>query len=206
MRKSVLITIISILLNAAFLLTGCKTGRNNFYTKDDFQKVKKTDIHFHYNTFNPRYLELAGSLNFMLVSPNVDAGMPIDEQLEIAAVLKREYPDKFAFFGTFSVDNFFDPGFVDSTITQITRCIKAGASGIKIWKNIGMVLKDSTGNYIMADNPAFGPIFRHMEMNQIPVIAHLGEPRNCWLPVNEMTLSNDRGYYKSHPQYHMYLH
>lgn len=206
MRKSVLVTITSILLNAAFLLTGCKTGQDNFYTKDDFQKVRKTDIHFHYNTFNPHYLELADSLNFMLVSPNVDAGMPIDEQLEIAAALKRAHPDKFAFLGTFSVNNFGSRNFAGEVNTCIDQCLKAGASGIKIWKNIGMVLKDSTGSYIMTDHPAFEPIFRRMDTDHIPVMAHLGEPKNCWLPVNEMTLGNDRGYYKSHPQYHMYLH
>ena len=206
MRRSVLIIITPILLNAVCPLTSCMTGQNDFYTKDDFLRVKKTDIHFHYNISDERYLKFADSLNFTLVSPNVDAGMPIGKQLEIAAVLKQEHPDQFAFFGTFSVNNFGSRNFADEVNACIDQCMKAGASGIKIWKNIGMVLKDSTGRYIMADNPAFEPIFRHMETDHIPVMAHLGEPKNCWLPVNEMTLDNDRRYYKNHPEYHMYLH
>ena len=37
-------------------------------------------------------------------------------------------------------------------------------------------------------------------------MGHLGEPKNCWLPLEEMTVNNDRGYFRRNPQYHMYLH
>jgi len=37
-------------------------------------------------------------------------------------------------------------------------------------------------------------------------VAHIGEPKNCWLPLEEMTVNNDRSYFKNHPEYHMYLH
>ncbi len=80
-----------------------------------------------------RYLQFADSLNFRLISPNVDAGMPIDEQLEIAATIKQQYPDKFAFFGTFSIGNFNNPDFTKQTIARIDKCMKDGASGIKCY-------------------------------------------------------------------------
>jgi predicted TIM-barrel fold metal-dependent hydrolase len=38
------------------------------------------------------------------------------------------------------------------------------------------------------------------------LIAHQGEPHNCWLPLDQMTTDNDREYFANHPQYHMYLH
>jgi len=34
----------------------------------------------------------------------------------------------------------------------------------------------------------------------------LGEPKNCWLPLEEMTTKNDSNYFANNPQYHMYLH
>ena len=40
----------------------------------------------------------------------------------------------------------------------------------------------------------------------IPLLGHQGEPRNCWLPLNAMTVKNDQEYFTSHPQYYMYLH
>jgi predicted TIM-barrel fold metal-dependent hydrolase len=36
------------------------------------------------------------------------------------------------------------------------------------------------------------------------VLGHQGEPHNCWLPLEQMTVNNDREYFKNHPAYHMY--
>lgn len=189
------------------LLTGCSyQQKQSYYSAADFEKVPKTDTHFHYNTRDLRYLKFADSLNFRLVSPNVDTEMPIDSQLQITSWIKHQFPNKFAFFGTFAIDSFGKADFTEKTIARIDRCMKAGACGVKIWKNIGMELKDSTGQYVMVDNPAFDPIFNYMEANQIHLIAHLGEPKNCWLPEKDMTVDNDRRYYTRHPEYYMYMH
>ena len=206
MKKSCFITIPKIVFIMICFLTGCKSTLADFYTKDDFQRVDKIDTHFHYDTFDPRYLEFADSLNFRLISPNVDAGMPIEEQLRITSLIKRQFPEKFAFFGTFSIDGFGKTGFSENAVAYIDKCMKSGASGIKIWKNIGMVLKDSAGRYVMVDDPGFDSIYNYMEANHIPVIGHIGEPRNCWLPEKEMTVDNDRRYYLEHPEYYMYMH
>lgn len=202
-KKSVFRLLIFALLQ--FFIISCN-NKPLYYTKADYNNLPKIDVHFHYNTTDIRYLKFADSLYFRLISPNVDTEMPIDEQLKIATAIKKEYPKKFAFFGTFSVDSFNNSGFAEKTIDRINRCIKAGASGIKIWKNIGMVLKDTAGRNVMVDDPAFEPVFNYLEVNKIPLLAHLGEPRNCWLPEALMTVGNDLRYYKRHPQFHMYLH
>jgi predicted TIM-barrel fold metal-dependent hydrolase len=40
----------------------------------------------------------------------------------------------------------------------------------------------------------------------VPVLGHQGEPRNAWLPLEEMTIRGDREYFTEHPQYHMAAH
>ena len=185
---------------------GCTQKTVDYYTSADFEKVSKIDAHVHYNSTDTRYLEYAGSLNFRLISINVSVSVPIDEQFEIACILKQRLPDNFDFFSTFSVDSFGKAGFAESTIDHIEKCMKSGALGIKIWKNIGMVLKDSKGHFVMIDDPAFNPVFNYLMEKNIPVLGHLGEPRNCWLPLDKMTLGNDFRYYTINPQYHMYLH
>lgn len=176
-----------------------------YYTASDFEKVPKTDIHFHYNTPDPYYMEYAAGLNFRLVSPNVDSGNSLDEQLNNAFTIKQKFPDKFAFFGTFSVDSFGSQGFIQQTIDRIDTCMEVGAIGIKIWKNIGMVLLDDSGKYVMVDDARLDPVFSYLSDKKITVMGHLGEPKNCWQPLEEMNDSNNYRYYKGHPQYHMYM-
>lgn len=56
----------------------------------------------------------------------------------------------------------------------------------------------------MVDHPRLDSIIAFLAKNNIPVIGHNGEPKDCWLPLDEMTFS--QGYYRSHPEYHMFLH
>ena len=166
-----------------FSIMGCRNNNINYYSVADFEKMQKIDAHFHYNTSDSRYLEYAVKMNFKLISVNVDAGFPIDKQLEITSSLKKLFPDDFAFIGTFPVDSFGTDGFDQQTISRIDQCLKSGAAGIKVWKNIGMVLKDRDGSYVMVDDPGFKPVFDYIQTKKIPLLAHLGEPKNCWLPT-----------------------
>ena len=180
--------------------------REEYYSTGYFRKVPKIDAHFHYLTFDTRYMKFASDNNFRLLCPNWDGEYSIDDQMKISVSVKHDFPDKFAFFGTFSVDSFGSPDFAEKTISRIKDCMKSGASGIKIWKNIGMVLKDHNGRYVMIDDPAFVPVFSYLEEHRIPVMGHLGEPRDCWLPENEMIDPGAVSYFKANPQYYMYLH
>jgi predicted TIM-barrel fold metal-dependent hydrolase len=184
-------------------LSGC---RKDYYSAADFVEVPKVDVHVHYNTLDDSFLTYANSLGMHIVSVNTDAGesFNVDEQFEIAVTLRKQHPGMMDFLGTFSVDDFGKDGFTDQIIARIDRCMNAGAKGIKIWKNIGMDLKDAQGNYVMADNPVFAPVFSYIEKQHIPMLAHLGEPKNCWLPYDQMTIQSDLNYYREHPEYHMF--
>lgn len=69
-----------------------------------------------------------------------------------------------------------------------------------------MVFRDENGEFIQIDNPKFDPVFDFIAPENKTLIAHIGEPLNCWLPVDSITVDNDRNYFKNHPEYHMYLH
>ena len=70
-----------------------------------------------------------------------------------------------------------------------------GAVAVKVWKDVGMVLKDPDGKYVMADDPRLDPVFSALAKQGRTLVAHLGEPRNCWLPVDQMTVDGDRRYF-----------
>ncbi|MCL2328085.1 MAG: amidohydrolase [Bacteroidetes bacterium] len=178
-----------------------------YYLPTDFIKAPKYDAHTHYHTFNDVCVRKAKKANMNLLSINTNFDiLPIDAQLEISQVLHKRHPETFNFLGTFNAVTFASETFAEDAIEHITKCMTAGARGIKIWKNIGMTLKNEAGTYVMADNPVFAPIFAFLEKKKIPLLAHLGEPRNCWLPLESMTTDSDRRYFSKNPNYHMYLH
>jgi len=54
--------------------------------------------------------------------------------------------------------------------------------------------------------PPFKPVIDFIISKNLPITGHIGEPRNCWLPLNQMTVSSDSSYFAENPQYHMFLH
>jgi hypothetical protein len=58
----------------------------------------------------------------------------------------------------------------------------------------------------MADDAALNPVINFIKSRNLPVNGHLGEPCNCWLSLDQMTVSGDRNYFRENPQYHMFLH
>lgn len=182
--------------------------RDSYYTADDFYSVRKVDTHTHPNTDHTALVEQAKKDNFTILAVNVDAPHypSLDEQVRIALHQKKAGPQNVDFLTTFSLENWSSPDWAQQTIARLDDGFKKGALGIKIWKNIGMVYKDSTGGFIMIDDPRFDPVIDFIKQQDKTIMGHLGEPKNCWLPIDSMTVNGDRNYYKNNPQYHMYLH
>lgn len=198
-------------LSATFLLQACHTTSdkgNDYYTATDFYKVKKIDVHAHVLIDRPDMVEQAKKDNFILISLNteVPGEPPVDSQQYYILQLRHNFPNALYYVSAFETATINEPGWSDKQLAYLKQSFDSGALGIKVWKNIGMTIKDKDSNFIMIDNPVFDPIFNYLEQNNIPVIGHIGEPKNCWLPLNEMTTNNDRNYFKGHPEYHMYLH
>ena len=180
--------------------------QTTYYSPKDFIKSPKFDAHIHYDTFDDSFLRKAVKTNMHLLSINTDTGLSVDTQFEIGRFLKKRHPQVFDFVGTFDAATFGSKSFAKDTVEQIKKCMAAGARGIKIWKNIGMVLKNDAGQYVLADDHVFDPIFSFLEKEKIPLLAHLGEPCNCWLPFEQMTIPDDVVYYRRNPNQHLYMH
>lgn len=177
-----------------------------FFTVADFESVDKFDTHIHLNTDETAYIEQAkvDNLRFLDIVDDRPFGLPMTEQEKIALQQIQAFPDRLVYATTFSISGYNNDDWVEKSISKIKEAVSNGAVAVKIWKNVGMDLKDSKGNFVMIDNPRLDPILDYMAKNGIPLIAHLGEPKECWMPLNQMVLN--KGYYSQHPEYHMYLH
>ena len=128
------------------------------------------------------------------------------DQIRIAERMYEKYPGWIEWATSFSLENWGAPDWESQAIELIQDGFDKGAVGVKVWKEIGMVLQDPDGSFVMIDDPRFDPIFRYIASRGKTLVAHIGEPRNCWLPLEEMTVNNDRKYFEENPQYHSYLH
>ena len=178
------------------------------YGMKDFYRVPKIDAHMHLHGTDSSFMREAERDRFRVLSINVDYAdfPPIEEQERIAQDMLRRYPLRFAYAATFHASGIDEPGWREETLRHIDESVAHGAVAVKVWKNVGMALRDSDGRLVMVDDPRLSPIFEHLAQAGIPLLGHQGEPRNCWLPLSEMSVESDREYFASHPQYHMYLH
>jgi predicted TIM-barrel fold metal-dependent hydrolase len=200
-----------LMLSFVFTLAACNAGKHapraeKFYSVADFEHVRKTDTHIHLNTPQESFIHQAqrDNIQFLDIVDDRPFGIPMKQQQEIAIKQTTKFPEQVKFATTFATADFEKDTWADQTIASLKESFKNGAVAVKVWKNIGMALKDSTGKFVMIDDDRFDRILNFLEDNNIPLIGHLGEPRECWLPLDKMVLH--KGYYSQHPEYHMYLH
>lgn len=195
---------------SVFLILGLFSCRNDFYSAEDFFSVLKIDSHIHIGSDDGVFEKLAEEDNFSLITLNVDHSdsASIRNQFNQAVMSAKNYPGRVFFGPTFLFDTagWGTEGWSRKVIKQLDSDISAGAITVKIWKNIGMTVRDRSGEFIMADDPGLDPVIEFIKSKNIPITGHLGEPRNCWLPLEEMTVSGDSSYFSHNPQYHMFLH
>jgi len=116
--------------------------------------------------------------------------------------LARVHRDRFAWCTSFDLPGLSDPTYAERVIAGLERDLAAGAVACKVWKNVGMELRDRNGDFVLLDHPVFEPVFRYLEQRCVPLIVHVGEPRACWLPLDERSPHYD--YYREHPEWHMH--
>ncbi|CAN5336181.1 hypothetical protein BH23BAC3_BH23BAC3_02830 [soil metagenome] len=189
------------------LLTFIYGCSGQYYSVEDYRSVEKVDIHVHINKANSALAAQAVEDNFRLISVNVDLFFPnvsVEEQRIAAKGMKDLYPEQVEWLSTFEMESWDQESWEQETIAHLEKTFSEGAIGIKLWKNIGMEFRDKNGEFILIDHPRFKPVIDFVESRGKSVLAHIGEPREAWLPLEKMKLH--RGYFSNNPQYHMYLH
>ncbi len=187
-------------------VNGCK---EDYYTVKDFNSVKKIDTHIHLNSANTALAEQAKTDNFKILAVNVDIPEeypPLNKQFEYATIQQKKFPEQVEKLTAFTLNKWNSPDWESETIAKLKADFTNGALGIKIWKNIGMSYRDSSKQLIMIDNPRFDKVIEYIISQDKTVMGHLAEPKNCWLPLDSMTVNNDREYFQENPEYYMYLH
>jgi predicted TIM-barrel fold metal-dependent hydrolase len=177
-------------------------------TLDELAAIPKIDAHAHLmgkpgGDFGP-LVHLLERRATRWIDPCVclDDGS-LSDQIAIARNQAAHHPDRFSWTTAFTLEGLGTHAWTERAIAEIESGRNAGAVGVKVWKNIGMTLRED-GRFVMIDDERFDPVFEKVRSLGLTLTAHLGEPRNCWLPIEEMTVAGDRAYFATHPQYHGY--
>jgi len=191
------------------LLGGMEVRSQNYYAMDDYADVPKMDVHIHITTERPDFVNKAQDENFRLINVCLeydDGWNDVYSQYRYGLHHHLQSPETVEVVTAFAVSDWDDPSWEKKVLQWLDSCFDQGAIGVKVWKNIGMVSRDKNGDLIRIDDPRFDPVFQYIRERGKTLMGHLGEPKNCWLPLDSMTTNNDRNYFSRHPEYHMYLH
>jgi predicted TIM-barrel fold metal-dependent hydrolase len=89
---------------------------------------------------------------------------------------------RFVFFANLQFSGIDDPSWGQNAAAQLERDVKAGARGLKIFKNLGLDLRDRSGKRVPVDDPRLDPVWRKAGELRIPVLIHTAEPRQFFQP------------------------
>ena len=170
--------------------------------------IPKIDAHVHFNYERVALLNYGAKNNIKYLSINTDIPFfkPLEDQEKTILKLKYAVGNQLHYVASFPMANWGSLNWESDVLSILKKSFSNGAIGVKVWKNIGMEVTDLDENYIGLDHHSFDSIFNYLEENDLVVLGHNGEPKNCWLPIEKMTVEQDRAYFKEHPEYHMYLH
>ncbi len=193
----------------------------------DYQSMPKIDIHAHYQHARDYLDSLFVDWNMRAVLVDVskqdsvyrqhswddNLGMQVTEIDSVHTARswdqyvkhQDKYPQLFWLCSSFIGVGIDEPDYAQRVIEQLTLEIEAGAKMVKVWKNFGMVTLDQSGRFIQIDNQRLQPIWDFLVSRDIPVMAHIGEPIQAWLPLDDPN-NPHYGYYNNHPEYHAYQH
>jgi len=166
---------------------------------------ERIDTHTHMHRSVPDLVAALEQANWRCLSicdsrETGDQPSILDEMIRGTKVLHRESKGRIAWATTFDPRPFESPGFTDCVITALQRDFKEDAIAVKIWKTIGMAVRSKSGQFLMPDSPVLTPILEAIERSGRTLITHLAEPDAAWLPLG----GAESGYYKTHPEWHMY--
>src|SRR5258708_35976662 len=149
--------------------------------------LEPIDAHTHVARGDPSFYAMLERLHMhildiLLVDDHDPYRKTLHQQLQDALRVVRESHGHAALVTTSDPFQFGQPDFAASAIRELDRNFADGAVAVKIWKNIGMELKDGNGHYVMPDNPAFEQIFKDIESHRRTLIVHAAEPDEALLP------------------------
>jgi predicted TIM-barrel fold metal-dependent hydrolase len=168
-----------------------------------FEQLRKIDVHSHVFEDVPAINAMLRRINLRVIDISVPAtDGHIELMHRVGAALAKQHPDLFSWASTFDLAGRNEPDYGARTAKALDATFEQGAVMVKIWKEVGLELKRPDGSFVLPDDGIFDPVYAHLAMRRKPLLAHLAEPREAWLPLDPKGVHY--GYYSRNPKWHLY--
>lgn len=93
-------------------------------------------------------------------------------------------PTRFAVIGWMDWSGVEKPDFARVSCDRLEKLVARGAQGIKFWKDLGLSVRDASGELVRVDDERLAPIFDKAAELGIPVMFHIADPAAFFLPID----------------------
>jgi predicted TIM-barrel fold metal-dependent hydrolase len=99
---------------------------------------------------------------------------------------KSAAPERFIFFGGPGWKNWSDDGprFGELAAKRFRAQVARGAQGLKIWKDLGLHVRDEQGALVAVDDARIDPLWSVASELKVPVVIHVADPPAFFDPLD----------------------
>lgn len=117
--------------------------------------------------------------------------------------LQAPHPDRFAVFAGIDDETVAtDPRFGETEARRLRDSAAAGARGLKVWKTLGLRLRDHAGRLVAVDDERLSPLWETAADLGLPVMIHIGDPVAFFAPADRFNERIEE--LAAHPDWHFY--
>lgn len=107
------------------------------------------------------------------------------ERLANLVRLTASHPGRFITFANVDFSGVGQPGWTERTVAQFEADVRTGgAGGLKVFKNLGLDVKDAAGKRVTVDDPRLAALWEKAGELGVPVLIHSGEPEPLFEPMD----------------------
>jgi predicted TIM-barrel fold metal-dependent hydrolase len=167
-------------------------------------KFPATDVHCHWSLDeDPEALIRAMDDRNVHRAINLSGGN--DREGKLGLMLDKFHrfaPDRLLIFCNPDLSTIDEADFEEQTAKFLESAASRGAAGVKIWKNLGLTLKDGSGKRVPVDDPRLDVIWSKAAEFRLPVLIHTADPVAFFQPIDR---NNERWMQlKRHPDWSFY--
>jgi uncharacterized protein len=150
-------------------------------------KFPVIDIHSHHLTpMSPaeygKVVKAMDQLNLQVIV-NLSGGWGDRLRQGLAAIKSSPYPERMVLFANVDFRD-IGPGFGARAAKQLEEDIKAGAKGLKIFKQLGLWYQKTDRTRLKLDDPELDPIWDTCARLNVPVLIHTADPAEFFRSID----------------------